>query len=34
MVCKTARDILKEGMRFSDEFRERFKAGFNAENDG
>ena len=30
MVCKTAGDILRESMGFSDEFCERFKARFDA----
>jgi len=33
MVCKAAWDILRESMGFSDELRERFKAGFGAEYD-
>jgi len=33
MVCRTAWDILRESMGFSDELCERFKAGFGAEDD-
>ena len=31
MVCETARDILREGMRFGDELCKRFEARFGAE---
>jgi hypothetical protein len=33
MVFKTARDILRESMRFRDKLCQRFKAGFGTEYD-